>query len=93
MTPSAVKQGKFGSLGAMFLFIFLPCMWGLGSQKELPFPHRKFRKFRVAYEFLFPLCKLRRVLLRMLFGDSEKVPWGVLTLTLEHSQCRWKLLF
>ena len=34
MTPNASKQGKFGSLGAIFLFIFLPCMWGLGFQKE-----------------------------------------------------------
>ena len=30
MTPNASKQGKFGSLGAIFLFICLPCMWGLG---------------------------------------------------------------
>ena len=36
MTPNASKQGKFGSLGAMFLFIFLPCMWELGFQKESP---------------------------------------------------------
>ena len=36
MTPNASKQGKFGSLGAIFLFIFLPCMWGLGLQKESP---------------------------------------------------------
>ena len=35
-TPNASKKGKFGSLGAIFLFIFLPCMWGLGSQKESP---------------------------------------------------------
>ena len=34
MTPNALKQGKFGSLGAIFLFTFLPCMWGLGLQKE-----------------------------------------------------------
>ena len=34
MTPNASKQGKFGSLGAVFLFIFLPCVWGLGFQKE-----------------------------------------------------------
>ena len=34
MTPNALKQGKFGSLGAIFLFIFLPCVWGLGLQKE-----------------------------------------------------------
>ena len=30
MTPNALKQGKFGRSGAIFLFIFLPCMWGLG---------------------------------------------------------------
>ena len=36
MTPNALEQGKFGSLGAIFLFIFLPCMWGLGLQKESP---------------------------------------------------------
>ena len=36
MTPNASKQGKFGSLGAICLFIFLPCMWGLGFQKESP---------------------------------------------------------
>ena len=36
MTPHASKQGKFGSLGAVFLFIFLPCVWGLGFQKESP---------------------------------------------------------
>ena len=34
MTPNALKQGKFGSLGAIFLFIFLPCIWRLGLQKE-----------------------------------------------------------
>ena len=36
MTPNASKQGKFGGLGAIFLFIFLPCMWGLGLQKKSP---------------------------------------------------------
>ena len=36
MTPNASKQGKFGSLGAIFLFIFLPCMWGLGGCKKNP---------------------------------------------------------
>ena len=36
-TPNASKQGKFGSLGA----IFLPCMWGSGSQKQSP---------------IFPIC-------------------------------------
>ena len=36
MTPNASKQGKFGTLGAIFLFILLPCMWGLGSLKESP---------------------------------------------------------
>ena len=34
MTPNPSKQGKFGSLRAMFLFILLPCMWGLGFQRE-----------------------------------------------------------
>ena len=37
MTQYASKQGKFGSLGAIFLFIFSPCMWGLGLQNESPF--------------------------------------------------------
>ena len=36
MASDASKQGKFGSLGAIFLFIFLPCMLGLGLQKESP---------------------------------------------------------
>ena len=36
MTPNALKQGQFGSLGAIFLFIFLPCMWGLGVAKRIP---------------------------------------------------------
>ena len=31
------QQDKIGSLGAIFLFILLPCMWGLGFQKESPF--------------------------------------------------------
>ena len=35
MTPNASKQGKFGSFGAFF-FICLPCMRGLGFQKN---PH------------------------------------------------------
>ena len=35
MTPNASKQGKFGSLGAICLFIFLPCMWGLGVAKRI----------------------------------------------------------
>ena len=36
MSQYASKQGKFGSLEATFLFIFLPCMWGLGLQNESP---------------------------------------------------------
>ena len=36
MASDASKQGKFGSLGAIFLFIFFLCMWGLGLQKESP---------------------------------------------------------
>ena len=36
MTQNASKQGKLDSFGAMFLFIFLPCMWGLGSQNDSP---------------------------------------------------------
>ena len=42
MTRNALKQGKFGSLGGTFLFIFLPCMWGLGLQKESPSTESKF---------------------------------------------------
>ena len=34
MTPNASEPGNFGSLGAIFLFILLPCMWGLGLQKD-----------------------------------------------------------
>ena len=36
MTPNASKQGKLDSFGAIFLFIFLPCMWGLGFQNDSP---------------------------------------------------------
>ena len=43
MTPNALKQGKFGSLGAIFLFICLPCMWGLGLQKNNPHRWAKMR--------------------------------------------------
>ena len=43
MTPNASNQGKFGSLGAICLFIFLPCMWGLGFQKESPLPDKNHR--------------------------------------------------
>ena len=45
-TQNASKQGKFGSLGDIFLFMFLPCMWGLGSQEESPkmVPGIHFRK-------------------------------------------------
>ena len=32
MTHNASKQGKLDSFGAIFLFIFLPCMWGWGCQ-------------------------------------------------------------
>ena len=45
MTPNASKQVKFGSLGAIFLFVFLPCMWGLGSQKESPIKKRGIKRF------------------------------------------------
>ena len=44
MTPNASKQSKFGSWGAIFLFIFLPCMWGLGLQKESPLFRPKLTK-------------------------------------------------
>ena len=33
MTPNASKQGKLDSFAAIFWFIFLPCMWGLGFSK------------------------------------------------------------
>ena len=36
MTPDASKQGKLDSFGPIFLFIFLPCMWGLGFQNDSP---------------------------------------------------------
>ena len=36
MTPNASKQGNLDSFGAIFLFIFLPCMWGLGFQNDSP---------------------------------------------------------
>ena len=36
MTPNASKQGKLDSFGAIFLFIFLPRMWGLGFQNDSP---------------------------------------------------------
>ena len=36
MTPNASKQGKLDNLGAIFLFIGLPCMWGLGFQNDSP---------------------------------------------------------
>ena len=36
MTLNASKQGKFGSLGATFLLICLPCMWGVGVSKRIP---------------------------------------------------------
>ena len=36
MTPKASKQGQLDSLGAIFLFIFLPCMWGLGFRNDSP---------------------------------------------------------
>ena len=36
MTQNASKQGKLDSFGAIFLFIFLPCMWGLGLQNDSP---------------------------------------------------------
>ena len=36
MTPNASKQGKLASFGAIFLFIFLPCMWGLGLRTRRP---------------------------------------------------------
>ena len=41
MTPNASKQGKLDSFGAIFLFIFLPCMWGLGSQNDSPITSKK----------------------------------------------------
>ena len=34
MTPNASKQGKFGSLGAIFLLIFLPFRDGGGARKQ-----------------------------------------------------------
>ena len=34
MTPNVSKQGKLDSFATMFLFIFLPCMWGLGFQYD-----------------------------------------------------------
>ena len=37
MAQNASKQGKLDSLAAIYLFIFLPCMWGLGFQNDSPF--------------------------------------------------------
>ena len=37
MTPNASKQGKLDSFGAIVLFTFLPCMWGLEFQKDSQF--------------------------------------------------------
>ena len=34
--PNASKQGKLDSCAAIFLFISLPCMWGLGFQNDSP---------------------------------------------------------
>ena len=42
MTQNASKQGSFGSLGAIRLFIFLPCTWGLGLQEEFPLIRTRF---------------------------------------------------
>ena len=36
MAPNASKQGKLDSFAAIYLFIFLPCMWGLGLQNDSP---------------------------------------------------------
>ena len=35
-TPNASKQGKFDSFRAIFLFMILPCMCGLGFQNDSP---------------------------------------------------------
>ena len=34
MAQDASKQGKLDSFATIFLFIFLPCMWGLGLKKS-----------------------------------------------------------
>ena len=39
MAENAAKQGKLDSFAAIFLFIFLPCMWGLGLQNDSPISH------------------------------------------------------
>ena len=36
MTPHASKEGKLDRFAAIFLFIFLPCMWVLGFQNDSP---------------------------------------------------------
>ena len=36
------NRAKFGSLGAILLFMFLPCVWGLGLQKESPTTDTRF---------------------------------------------------
>ena len=41
MAQNASKQGKLDNFAAIFLFIFLPCMWGLGLQNDSPFQERK----------------------------------------------------
>ena len=41
MAQNASKQGIFDSYGAIFLFMFLSCMCGLGSQNESPTAAKK----------------------------------------------------
>ena len=49
VAPNASKQGDFGSLVAIFLFIILPCMRGLGLRKESPMTRIAIGTFRIAH--------------------------------------------
>ena len=49
MTQNALKQGALDSLVAMSLFVFLPCMGGLGFQNDAPRVWKNFRAKNVPY--------------------------------------------
>ena len=68
MTQNASKQGKLDSFGAIFLFIVLPCMWGLGLPNDSPVPAALGRRasykapcsYQIGQDFaLFVECRSR----------------------------------